>query len=141
MILGCGPKIIFDDEALFVSALSYQDTIHFEFEIVDTLIPYDIVLSIEHDNSYDFQNAYFKLFTTFPNGQMVEDITSFDLKKPNGMTNGACSGQLCKVPFLIQDNTFFKSLGTYGLKITQYSRVDSLAGIESIGLKIIEAES
>ena len=141
MILGCGPKIIFNNEVQFDSALAYQDTIHFEFEVVDTLNPYDIVLNIEHNNSYDFQNAYFKLLTKFPNGKIVEDITSFDLKMPNGMTNGNCSGDVCNVPFLIQDNTFFKSMGTYGLKLTQYTRVDSLEGIKSIGLKITEAES
>lgn len=140
VLAGCGPKVIFEGDVDINHPLSFQDTIDFQFEVKDTISACDIILNIDHQSSYNYQNAYFKLITVFPNGEVAEDLTSFDLRKSNGLTNGKCNDDECSVPFLIQDDTYFKSEGFYTLKLIQHNRIDSISGLNRIKLKIIESE-
>ncbi len=136
----CGPTVLFEDKIEVEKAWTYNHSIDFAYEVLDTTQSYQMILEVEYDKSFKYQNLYTKMVTDFPGGESVEDIISLDIRKKTGESQGNCNSESCTVPFLIQDGVLFKKTGRYGLSIFQHSRKDSLMGINSLVFKIVEKE-
>ena len=119
---------------------SYDESLTFIFEVNDTEAYYDLILDIEHDIEYLYENVYVKIHTTFPSGEKVTDQVSLQLADALDQWEGKCSGSSCKVSILLQNRIFFKEAGTHKIEIEQYNRVDPLIGIEELTLKIVELD-
>jgi gliding motility-associated lipoprotein GldH len=116
------------------------DPVSFEFVVNDTINAYNIIFDVDHENTFKFQNLYAKFVTSFPDNEQSESITSLDFKTLSGESLGECSGNNCKVSFIIQSNTYFKLLGNHTLDIYQNSRLDTISGINKLSLSIQKAE-
>jgi gliding motility-associated lipoprotein GldH len=139
-LYACGPKTIYKESREIPGAMWKKDKpLTFGFEVNDTLSKYDIVLSVKYKNDFRYKNQYISVTTTFPNNKKIEDIVSLELSKNNGDSNGKCSGESCIVPILFQEKINFPSLGHYIISIAQYSREDSIMGIESMEFKLMES--
>lgn len=110
----------------------YGDSLVFDFEIKDTAMRYDLFLDIDYQaNVFPFQNLYLRLNTCFPNGKRLSKPLSFDLFAPTGEPNG--NG---KCQFILQEKAFFDQKGKHRLVVEQFTRRDSLPGVEAIALEI-----
>ena len=117
---------------------TYADTLDFDFDIADTTEIYDIVLTIKHTPQYPMQNIYTHIYTKFPSGERVKQQLNIDLADNTGKWEGDCSGSECDFEIPIQPNAFFNASGRHTITLEQYMRVESLAGINSIALKIVD---
>lgn len=114
----------------------YADAKTFTVDITDTTINYTIYVSIRHSFNYEWRNAWVKIETTFPDGRQFEKRVSLDLAQANGQWYGDCLGDNCDMLIRIQENAFFPETGTYRFKISQDMRVNPLAFVKSIGMRI-----
>jgi gliding motility-associated lipoprotein GldH len=136
----CGPKTIYQENKTIDENLwTKEKPLVFEFDVKDTLTKYDIVLGVKYKEDFKYINQYISVNTTFPNKKKIEDIVSLELTKTNGETNGKCSGSTCTVPILFQEKITFPLLGKYTIEIGQYSRMDTIQGIQSMEFKLVES--
>ncbi len=137
----CGPEVIFEKKLeIPASGWTYQDTLHYEFEIMDTSKVYNLFLDLGHTTDFSSQNLYVKLYTGFPNGQRPAQRLSIDIADKTGAWLGKCSGEKCQLDLPIQSNAYFNQLGTYSFTVEQFMRVDSLAEVLSAAFRIEVAE-
>lgn len=138
-ISSCGPKKIYEKEYdLANQTWLYQDTLNFDFDIKDTLQIYDIVLHVKHKTSYSYQNMYTKISTAFPNNKRINQVLSIELAEPSGKWNGNTNAEHSDLHLAIQPDAYFNLLGKHTITLAQFMRIDSLRGIEKIGITIQE---
>ena len=115
------------------------DTMAFEFEIKDAAKLYDIFVEIDHNANFAYQNMYCLVESYAPAGLAQRQVNALELATKKGKWIGECSGENCvrKIPFII--NTQFDVPGTYKIVFTQYTRNETLEGINSLRLIVNEA--
>ena len=120
------------------SGWSYGQSLDYSFEIKDTSQYYAIILDMDHSTEYPYQNIYFNITTTYPNGEEKNQVLSADLANKAGVWYGECSGQSCKVKIDLQPKALFQESGKYNINIAQHSRDTFLTGVKQMGLLIQE---
>ena len=120
---------------------AYKDSLFYEFEVSDTLKPYDISLDITHEATFGYENLYIYTVTVFPEGKRSFNPVSLQLADTIGDWKGKCDDQECQTHINIAVASYFKTMGTYKIIICQHSRQDLLEGIGTIGVKISESET
>ena len=133
----CGEKPLFEKTLdLPNQTWRYIDTLHFDFEVTDTTKVYDLVFVIEHQNTFKTQNFYTNIYTRYPDGKEEKQQVSLELYDDTGESLGKCGSEKCRVEAVTP--TYFNQIGKYRISIEQYSRTDTLQGIEKIGLQLID---
>ncbi len=140
VLASCGPKVIYEDHIEVPQKWAYKDSLFYEFEISDTLKPYDISLDINHQTTFGYENLYIYAVTVFPEGKRSSHPVSLQLADTSGDWIGKCSDELCQIHIDIAKASYFKTMGRYKIIICQHSRQDLLEGIGTIGVKISESE-
>jgi len=139
--LGCGPTPYFSESYdLDPAGWTSDEKILFQPEIADTSASYELQLVIDHETTYDYENIYFRIKTTFPDRPSQEENLSVDLASKTGQWVGNCSGGHCKAKVYLLDNFKFPTKGTYGFELWQYTRDNPLAGINSLELELFQKE-
>jgi gliding motility-associated lipoprotein GldH len=136
----CGKeKVIFEkDYDIKNGVWNYADTLIFAFDITDTMAIYDIILDVEHTPQYSMQNIYTNIYTKFPKGERIKQLLSIDLADNTGTWQGKCGSSSCDFEIKIQENAFFNILGQHIITLEQFTRLEALAGVKNIGLKIVD---
>ena len=116
-----------------------KDKIPFHFTVTDTAKVYKIGFNIRYTNAYPQQNMYVFLHTFFPNGVHARDTISIDLFSIDGIPLG-------KGKRAIELQNYFSCVrfpmpGEYTMALEQAMRQDTLQGIISMGLYIVENEN
>ena len=139
-MMSCRTDVVYDNTTDVLDKWPVDVPVDFPFEITDTSAQYDMILKVYHDQGFKYQNLYVKLSTSFPNGEVVDDIVSLDLRNKKGRSNGQCPKTTCNVPFVLQQNIYFKSPGHYNLGVNHHSRQDTIEGIKKLRLVIKKAK-
>lgn len=113
----------------------YDQASAFSFNIADTSHPYILGLCIRYNNDYPDANLYTFIHTTFPNGEQACDTVSIDLFMPDGTPAG--NGRHMQELNVNISRITFPQLGDYRIEIEQATRHDTLPGIASIGIYLI----
>lgn len=130
--------IVYEEEVTFGNHWSYEQKLDFSFEVPDTLAAYDLILEIEHDKEYPFQNFYTQFTTSYPGGKVVNDIVSMELADKFGQWKGDCGRETCNAEILLSSNSLFRNMETHQIQIEQYTRTPLLSGIEKIRFLLIQ---
>lgn len=139
-ILSCGPKVLYDQTIQVPQPWMYKDTLNFDYEIKDISKPYDLILSVEYREDFSYENVYLQVTTIFPDTVRTTYPVSLQLADEKGYWQGDCSGNKCKLNISMSSAAYYKKEGKYSLLFEQYSRQDSLKGIEALTISIVEAE-
>jgi gliding motility-associated lipoprotein GldH len=135
-------KVLFEKEYPFPTAQwQHRDTLNFAFDIADTMALYDIFLTVKHRTDYAFQNIYTQISTQFPTGQRPQQLVNVDLADNTGAWNGTGAGKMRTYNVDIQQNAFFNQSGKYVITLEQFMRTETLAGIESISLRLVDKQA
>ena len=135
----CEDNVVFEKKIKLSSGKwYYQDTLEYKWEIKDTSREYKLLMLVEHDTEYPYQNIYFKIHTHFPRDSTKEQVLSVDLADHTGKWYGKCNGSRCKVEFTLQEKVLFAQSGNYQIQMEQYMRTDSVAHIRSIALRLLD---
>lgn len=120
-----------------------SDTLVFDFEIPDSSVKYDMLYNVRYSSSYPYYNLYVKYFLLDSAYSEIESIQSnmdiFDSK--TGKPLGSGMGDYYDYQILFRDNIEFPYSGPFHLKAIHYMRDEPLDGVNSFGLKVVDAET
>lgn len=134
---GCKEDFYFEEsKELPSSQWTYQDTLNFTFQVVDTSTIYNLYLDIDHATEYPFQNVYLKVATRFPSGKRIKEQLPINFAEKTGRWYGKCDSEWCKLRVNLQQGAFFNELGDHTITLEQFMRVDPLPGIKGLSIKL-----
>ncbi len=140
LLMSCGDSYVFEKTyEIEKGAWKYDNTLDYAFEVTDTTKIYNLLLEVSHSIDYSYQNCYLKIYTKFPSRNKTDYLLSVDLADGIGQWQGDCSSESCTTLFDIAKQTTFKELGQHTITLEQYMRKDPLTGIESLAIKLEEA--
>lgn len=136
-LTACGPTYLMEEEqSVAAVGWSYEDSKDFSFNIQDTSQLYGLHLRLGHSPDFFTQNVYIKVYTTFPNGEELEEEVSLQLADKYGQWYGDCTETNCQIDIPIQPIAFFEQAGTYKISIAQHSRQTPLLGVNNVGFAV-----
>lgn len=134
ILLGCRNKICYTDYIKIEGQCWHSDsTLHYFVDIDDTLVNYNILLYLRHNNNYPYQNIW--LFITDEENK-IDTIECF-LADQYGRWIGNNYGRLKEMPVMYKSMVSFKKLGMYEYTIKHGMRNECLEGVEDVGLSFI----
>jgi len=138
IIVSCGPQAIFDEEQTIPEGVwAHDNGVQFNINSPDTTAIYDIILELTHSEEYAYENVYLLITTKFPNTDKIEDQLSIDLIAEDGSWLGQGSS-VKRLKVFLQEKVRLNQIGKYGIQFNQYSREDSLSGIEKLRLLLYQ---
>lgn len=137
-LVGCDAPFYSKSYSFTNDTWKYDDPRSFSFEIEDTTKMYDMILKIDHTDQFPYQNLYVKTTTTFPSDSITNQSLSLEMSNEAGFWFGECKGSNCALSIPIQSKIRFMQSGQYNLSLEQYTRTDTLRGMRSIELRILE---
>ncbi len=132
-LVSCKEVVFYNSLKNFENSIwTYEDIHNATFEIKDTTQVYDLYLDVIHNASFEYQNIYCKLNTTFPSKKTTEQQLPINFANNKGKWHGQCGTSSCKLRVVLQQNVSFQEEGSYQIAFEQYSRKPALEGIQSI---------
>lgn len=133
----CGRDTVLSrSEALPEAGWARKYAIPFEFEIQDTARAYRLDFSVRHDHEYPFMNAFFLIYTTFPDRTVTIDTLECILADYRGKWTGHGAGRYKSADFAVKPELYFPMPGRYRMEVKQALRMDTVKHISHIGLHI-----
>ena len=114
----------------------YEDVKDFTFVVQDTTARYDLMMSINHSTSYEYQNLYLKLTTVYPDRESRTQELSVDFADSQGRWYGDCNSKSCKVAVTLQRNAFFNQTGSHTIKVVQHMRISPIQHVQAVTLSL-----
>ncbi len=136
-LTSCGQAPFYEHTApLKDERWAYSDTVRFSFAVSDTSLRYNLYLTVEHADTFPYQNIYVQIHTAYPDGQRFVKLLPLDLFDTAGQPNGACSGGRCSTEFVLQQRAILPQVGTYEIAVEQYMRYSPVLGIRALRLRV-----
>lgn len=137
LLSACGHDTVLSrSEALPQAGWARKTAVPFEFDIQDTARSYRLDFSVRHDQEYPFMNAFFLIYTTFPNQQVTIDTLECILADYRGKWTGQGVGRYKAADFVLKSELYFPMSGHYRMEVKQALRMDTVKHISHIGLHI-----
>lgn len=109
----------------------------FDVQIADTLQLYNFYIDVRNSAHYTKANLFLFINTTFPDGSTARDTLECPLADLEGHWYGRRTGRYVDSRYLFRRNVIFPQSGTYRFEVLHGMRDTNIAGIKSIGLKIM----
>lgn len=136
-LTGCSNSDIFRESVNWeTGSWALSDTVSFDVELEDTTRLMDLSLDVLHDPDFAYQNLYVKVYTIFPDGSEKDQVLSLQLADKTGQWLGTCGSSSCRTTVLLSDAIRVPQSGSYRFSFVQYSREDSLSGIQGLSFAI-----
>ena len=133
-----GDRIIYEEvHNIDDGRWSYGQKKDFRFEVSDTSLNYRLLLYLEYNTDYRWQNFYTEITTIFPSDSIKNDVLSLELASKTGQWFGKCNSQSCDLTIPLQENVRFAQPGDYSISLDQYMREEEVTGVRAIGLKLV----
>ena len=117
-----------------------SNVINFDFQVEDTLQPYDVYINLRHKSQYKYRNLYLFIETTSPSGQTVKDTFECMLADKKGNWYGKGWGDMYQIKIPFKRFVRFPHSGTYAIELRQAMRTEKLKHISDIGIEIETAK-
>ncbi len=108
----------------------------FSFEIEDSTLRYNLLLSSRNLESYPYSNLWLFVEVLSPNSITISDTIEYKLAEANGKWTGKGTGGVYLNQFGYRSNVFFPQKGTYTVTVQHAMRNNDLKGLKDIGLRI-----
>ena len=138
LLHSCGKKAYYESYKHIPNAIWYaEDTAFFDVEVKDTSSEFLIVVNLRNNNDYPKSNIYFFREIRSSRGIEFRDTISYFLADNYGKWLGQGIGELKtnQWPFAPKGLRFRKK-DTYTFVLTQAMRLDSLPGVEDVGITL-----
>jgi gliding motility-associated lipoprotein GldH len=139
VVMACNRPLYHEKEEISGDGWKIEDTLHFAFDITDTVKPYNVIIEINHSEDYPNRNLWLFITTQFPSGKLYVDTFNCYLAAPDGKWVGSGrNGKTASVVYRLKVR--FPETGHYQMDICQAMRTQKLKGVKQLGLRIEEAE-
>ncbi len=139
LFTGCASDYAYQEQReIDGPAWTYADSLAYQFRIDDTLTVYNLHLIVDHLPEFPFENLYVRLHTVFPDGERLSEVVSLQLSDDLNRWLGDSRGDGYRLDIPIQEGAYFNQPGPYQLIIEQYTRRDSLRGVQAVAFGLEE---
>jgi len=133
----CENNLVFEKEELLENGeWTYGNILTFTPEIADTSVNYEVELTAKISKLYPFQNIYLSVEKSLLDEAVSTDTINLPLINRKGEWLGKCSSNDCTFSFPLFEKLKFKKAGQHSFKLAQFTRNESLKGIQKIGIRI-----
>ncbi len=136
VLISCNSQSFYDHNEKTPQLWSSDDTLHFNFEVTDTINPYNMYINLRNTTDYEYSNIYFFMQIHFPDGRKAIDTLEIFLADRNGKWLGKGMGKNKDQQVLFRKRGRFPMSGNYHICIEQAMRKKQLMGIKSVGIRI-----
>ncbi len=141
-LISCNTNTVYNQSVELPAYGWYSNNaIAFNVDITDSVSTYDFGINIRNTTNYRYSNLYFFLLTEFPNGNISRDTIECLLANNEGKWLGKGWGDIKENPILLNSGLRFPLTGNYKFLIQQAMRIDTLLGINNIGLYVIKNDN
>jgi gliding motility-associated lipoprotein GldH len=139
LLFACSDSnVLLDETTSFEEDLGWvqKQPIQFALTVEDTLSSYAMYVIVRQNNAYPFYNLYFSPSIIDGKGKTIQKgLAETILYDPvSGKPKGDGFGDIYEKKFLIYADLKFPHAGKYQIQLEQAMRVDTLAGMVSMGL-------
>ena len=117
-----------------------SNVVNFNFQVEDTLQPYDVFINLRHTSKYKYRNLFLFIETTSPAGNTVKDTFECMLADKKGQWYGKGWGDMYQNKIPYKRFIRFPQSGTYSIELKQAMRTEKLKHISDIGIEIETAK-
>lgn len=136
-LFSCDRNRLFEENRVVDNGVwNITNKIRFETTITDTTLRYNIYLNVRNSMQYPYSNLYLFMDTQFPDHRIARDTIDCLLADYDGRWLGTGVGSVKYSRFLFQHGVRFHKAGRYNFEFQQAMRVNDLAGIHDIGIRI-----
>ena len=122
------------------STWNTSEAISFNFQVQDTLQPYDVFINLRHTSKYRYRNLYLFIETSAPTGHSVRDTFECMLADKKGKWYGSGWGDMYENRIPYKRFVRFPRSGTYSIEIKHAMRKKQLKHVSDIGIEIQTAK-
>ena len=127
-------SISYPDGTITSSGNWHMDSVaHFEYQIADTALGYQMNIYVRHTDRYPYQNMWL-----FVGDSAKQDTIQFYLADERGRWLGNKHNAFMEVPVIFGRHIHFADTGTYQLVIRHGMRDTLLQGVTDIGVEIVK---
>ncbi len=113
-----------------------KDIKSFEFNVEDTITPYNFYLLIRNNEEYPYSNLYLFVNLELPGNRLMRDTVFCELANREGKWLGKGVGGSHNSEILYKYNQLFPSTGAFKITIEQAMREKDIIGITDVGISI-----
>jgi gliding motility-associated lipoprotein GldH len=140
LLFSCGKNVVFtDSQAMRGNTWKIADIPVFSFPVHDTLSSNNIFFTIRTGAAYPYRNIYLFVTTGSPDGKSITDTLNYDLADEKGNWLGKGFGDIHELRLPYKTNVYFPVSGTYTIRIQHGMRIEDLAGVYDLGLRVEKA--
>ncbi len=132
----CDNSIVYENEKTFEEdKWCFSDAFSSDFDLSDNSVPFDVDIRVVHTDNYPYENIYLRLTHDFGAAKKVDTLT-FNLSDRYGHWKGDKNwGGNYEYAFnYLKNYKIEKKSGN--ITIEQFSRDDTLSGVNKIGIDI-----
>jgi gliding motility-associated lipoprotein GldH len=144
ILFSCDSSRVFEENREFASRqwlVNEEPT--FEFFITDSARSYNLYYNLRNSLHYDWDRIYVTYALTDSSGkELARKLVYNELFDPTGRPFGESGlGDLYDHRFPILTGYRFSHAGKYSIRLTQFSRQDTLRGVLAVGVRVEAGES
>ena len=142
LISACGEPVIYEKQITWQDQQWLAgDTADFELQLPDTNQLVDLQIRLDHSADFAYQNLYVKAITGFPDGKETDQVLSLQLTDGPASWSGECKGDRCVTELVLSNGVRIPEAGTYRFRFVQYSRMDTLSGVNGMSFRVLPHQS
>ena len=112
----------------------------FEFSVENTSFPYDVMLTIRHNEDYLFDNLYINVVMEMPGGEERIMEYDFKIKDANGNFQSNVKSGYHELSFPLHEELHFSGRGVCRVEIENLIPKMEIPGILELGLCLLQSE-
>lgn len=143
LMVSCDKNQTFDSYQSVGNSWHRDSIVSFEFEIQDTLTPYNLFLNVRTNHKYPFSNIFLITSIESPGEKIKVDTLEYMMAAPDGKLLGSGFSGLKESKLWYKENYRFSETGKHIIRIEQAMRkrnqvegLEELEGISEVGFRI-----
>ena len=143
-LVGCDEYRVFDKfTSVGIDGWEKENLVGIEFEIIDSLEPYDLFIQLRNTSEYEYSNLFLITELQYPSGFHLVDTLEYKMADSYGNWLGDGFTDIKENKLFYRENFRFSEQGTYIINIQQAMRnrnqlegLQSVKGISDVGFRI-----
>ena len=141
VLCSCNDNGVFEsNQSIEEKGWTYDNSVVFEAEILDTTALYNLYVNIRHTKDYEYSNLWMKILTTIPGEEPMVTPVNLPIANAEGKWFGSGLASVLSVKLIIQEKAILSKVGKYRFELIQNMRVDPVEEILDVGLIIEKSE-
>lgn len=134
LLTACSGDLAHDDAEFDEGKWLYKQPAELGWDQQDTTTVGRLVLRLQANDAYPYQNLWLKLSITPPGEKTTHQMRNFVMMDPTGRWQGEEHWGSYRLQATLNDSMRFTKAGQYRFALTQMMRQDTLLGIEAVEL-------